>query len=223
MLVAFVSMAHAVAASTSSTPTPRPRTCGATHIETSSTIGDDGSSRYPPTRPTRSSSSCAKKVARPLPREPATDRWTHSASGRFASDRYVEPNADGASSRAASRTCFRRAASRVVMRRTSTPTASSEAERWRNWVTTDCPRTPVPQAALCALRRRRARQRRAAVTRGQAMPPVVSDNGCRSRSHRESPRWRHLHPRPNLRTHRALALAGSRGRPRALPPYRPWQ
>ena len=143
MLVAFASRAHAVTASTRSVPTPRPRTCGATHIETRSTIGEDGSSRYPPARPTSSSSSCAKKVARSFPREPATARWAHSASVRFASDRYVDPNVDGASSRAASRTCFRRAPSRVVMRRTSTRTASSERARYRNWITGTCHQPPA--------------------------------------------------------------------------------
>lgn len=122
--VAFVSTAQAITASTSSDPTPRPRKGGATHIETSSTMGDEDSSRYPPTRPTRSSSTCARNVARSLPRDPAAARCAHSASGRFASAPYVEPNAEGDSSSAESRTCRKRAPSRGETRRTFIPTAS---------------------------------------------------------------------------------------------------
>ena len=57
-------LAQSSTASTRSRPTPVRRTVGWVHIDTSSTISDAGSSLYPPTSPTMSSSVTAKNVAR---------------------------------------------------------------------------------------------------------------------------------------------------------------
>ena len=107
MLVAFVSLAHAVTASTRRFPSP-----------------DLEHAVQPTSTPARRSERTAlRDIRRPGRR---SLRRAHSVSVRLASDSCFEPNADGASSRTASRICFRRGPSPAVTRRTSIPTQSSQ-------------------------------------------------------------------------------------------------